>query len=330
MINTSINAYMQNGGIQKSNSQSQNTNKDSNVDKTSSNDEIKVVISDESSALMKIDNLNKKLEDIFGTKKSLTPNEQKKESELKAEIKKLDANSELPYSLSDKEAIKEISVQIEKILQKDYHSFQDDKQMFNLTKELESIGRKYKGSTLSESDNTKKENLVKELRTLQGLKNPDPYELIEADKINKKIDIVRLEFQVSQLDVNSDSYSSDKKELNEKISATLESLSKLDNEEKKYKNEEIRETAKTSINTSLSNIDSIRNSFFNSVSSSSGGYEELFSLNKSIATSTTTVDTKENKWLGFLQDSRKDLYSGGLSENEKIQNLMQRVSVLHE
>lgn len=330
MINTSINAYMQNGGIQKSNSQSQNTNKDSNVDKTSSKDEVKVVISNESNALMKIDDLNKQLEDIFGTKKALSPNEKERESELKAEIKKLDANSELPYSQNDKETIKEISVKIQKILEKDYHSFQDDKQMFNLTKELETIGRKYKDSTLSESDNTKKENLTKELRTLQGLKNPDAYELIEADKINKKIDIVKSEYEISQLDKNSDSYASDLQELNKKISSSLESLSKLDNEDEKYKSEEVRETAKSSIESSLSNINSIRNGFFNSVSSSSGGYEELFKLNKSIATSTTTVDTKENKWLGFLQDSRKDLYSGSLSENEKIQNLMQRVSVLHE
>ncbi|MFK2822064.1 hypothetical protein ACH5BK_03680 [Arcobacter sp. YIC-80] len=333
MINTSINAYMQNGGIQKSNLQNQNTNKESNIDKPSISDEIKLEISDESNALMKIDSLQKQLEDIFGTKKVLTSDELKKESELKAQIKELEVNSELPYSQDDKDIINKINIEIQKLLEKDYHSVQDDEQMFSLTKQLDEIGKKYEDSTLSTSDNTKKENLIKELRTLQGLKNPDAYELIEADKINKKIDIVKLEYQVSQLDKNSDSYISDKQALSEKISANFESLSKLDNEKERYKSEEVRETAKKSIQTSLSNIDSIKDNFYNS-KTSSNSYDNLFSLNK---TTTNSLDSSEpaeeketNKWLNFLQDSRKDLYSSNISENEKIQNLMQRVSVLHE
>lgn len=333
MINTSINAYMQNGGIQKSNLQNQNTNKESSIDKPSISDEIKLEISDESNALMKIDSLQKQLEDIFGTKKVLTSDELKKESELKAQIKELEVNSELPYSQDDKDIINKINIEIQKLLEKDYHSVQDDEQMFSLTKQLDEIGKKYENSTLSTSDNTKKENLIKELRTLQGLKNPDAYELIEADKINKKIDIVKLEYQVSQLDKNSDSYISDKQALSEKISANFESLSKLDNEKERYKSEEVRETAKKSIQTSLSNIDSIKDNFYNS-KTSSNSYDNLFSLNK---TTTNSLDSSEpaeeketNKWLNFLQDSRKDLYSSNISENEKIQNLMQRVSVLHE
>ncbi|MGA1938780.1 hypothetical protein [Arcobacter sp. YIC-310] len=333
MINTSINAYMQNGGIQKSNLQNQNTNKESSIDKPSMSDEIKLEISDESNALMKIDSLQKQLEDIFGTKKVLTSDELKKESELKAQIKELEVNSELPYSQDDKDIINKINIEIQKLLEKDYHSVQDDEQMFSLTKQLDEIGKKYEDSTLSTSDNTKKENLIKELRTLQGLKNPDAYELIEADKINKKIDIVKLEYQVSQLDKNSDSYISDKQALSEKISANFESLSKLDNEKERYKSEEVRETAKKSIQTSLSNIDSIKDNFYNS-KTSSNSYDNLFSLNK---TTTNSLDSSEpaeeketNKWLNFLQDSRKDLYSSNISENEKIQNLMQRVSVLHE
>lgn len=333
MINTSINAYMQNGGIQKSNLQNQNTNKESNIDKPSISDEIKLEISDESNALMKIDSLQKQLEDIFGTKKVLTSDELKKESELKAQIKELEVNSELPYSQDDKDIINKINIEIQKLLEKDYHSVQDDEQMFSLTKQLDEIGKKYEDSTLSTSDNTKKENLIKELRTLQGLKNPDAYELIEADKINKKIDIVKLEYQVSQLDKNSDSYISDKQALSEKISANFESLSKLDNEKERYKSEEVRETAKKSIQTSLSNIDSIKDNFYNS-KTSFNSYDNLFSLNK---TTTNSLDSSEpaeeketNKWLNFLQDSRKDLYSSNISENEKIQNLMQRVSVLHE
>lgn len=333
MINTSINAYMQNGGIQKSNLQNQNTNRESSIDKPSISDEIKLEISDESNALMKIDSLQKQLEDIFGTKKVLTSDELKKESELKAQIKELEVNSELPYSQDDKDIINKINIEIQKLLEKDYHSVQDDEQMFSLTKQLDEIGKKYEDSTLSTSDNTKKENLIKELRTLQGLKNPDAYELIEADKINKKIDIVKLEYQVSQLDKNSDSYISDKQALSEKISANFESLSKLDNEKERYKSEEVRETAKKSIQTSLSNIDSIKDNFYNS-KTSSNSYDNLFSLNK---TTTNSLDSSEpaeeketNKWLNFLQDSRKDLYSSNISENEKIQNLMQRVSVLHE
>lgn len=329
MINTNLNAYMQNGGIQKSNLQSQNVNKDSNINKTTSNDEVNLVISDESKALMKIDDLKKQLEDIFGTKKALSPSEKERESQLASQIKEIDINSELPYSEDDKERIEKLSVKIQEILEKDYHSFKDDKELFNLTKELNTIDNKYKGSTLSESDNTKKENLIKELRTLQGLKNPNAYELIEADKINKKVDIVKLELQLSQLDVNSDSYASKVKELSKEISSSYESLSKLDNEKEKYKNEEKRETAKSSISTSLSNIESIKSNFFNSTSSSSNGYDELLSLNKNTITENSAPE-KENKWLGFLQDSRKDIYSGNLSENEKIRNLMQRVSVLHE
>jgi hypothetical protein len=329
MINTNLNAYMQNGGIQKSNLQSQNVNKDSNTNKTTSNDEVNLVISDESKALMKIDDLKKQLEDIFGTKKALSPSEKERESQLASQIKEIDINSELPYSEDDKEKIEKLSVKIQEILEKDYHSFKDDKELFNLTKELNTIDNKYKGSTLSESDNTKKENLIKELRTLQGLKNPNAYELIEADKINKKVDIVKLELQLSQLDVNSDSYASKVKELSKEISSSYESLSKLDNEKEKYKNEEKRETAKSSISTSLSNIESIKSNFFNSTSSSSSGYDELLSLNKNAITENSAPE-KENKWLGFLQDSRKDLYSGDLSENEKIRNLMQRVSDLHE
>ncbi|MGP2656136.1 hypothetical protein ACOJTA_03765 [Malaciobacter sp. WC5094] len=333
MINTSINAYMQNGGIQKSNLQNQNTNKESSIDKPSMSDEIKLEISDESNALMKIDSLQKQLEDIFGTKKVLTSDELKKESELKAQIKELEVNSELPYSQDDKDIINKINIEIQKLLEKDYHSVQDDEQMFSLTKQLDEIGKKYEDSTLSTSDNTKKENLIKELRTLQGLKNPDAYELIEADKINKKIDIVKLEYQVSQLDKNSDSYISDKQALSEKISANFESLSKLDNEKERYKSEEVRETAKKSIQTSLSNIDSIKDNFYNS-KTSSNSYDNLFSLNKtttnSLDSSKPAEEKETNKWLNFLQDSRKDLYSSNISENEKIQNLMQRVSVLHE
>ncbi len=330
MINTSINAYMQNGGIQKSNLQNQNVNKESNIDKPSINDEIKLEISDESNALMKIDSLEKQLEDIFGTKKVLTSDELKKESELKSQIKELEINSELAYSQDDKDIINKINIEIEKLLEKDFHSVQDDEQLFSLTKQLDELGKKYEDSTLSTSDNTKKEKLIKELRTLQGLKNPDAYELIEADKINKKIDIVKLEYQVSQLDKNSDSYISDRQALDEKISGNFESLSKLDNEKERYKSEEARETAKQSIQTSLLNIDSIKDSFYNS-KTLSNSYDNLFNLDKADTNSIDSNEPKENnKWLNFLEDSRKDLYSSNMSENEKIQNLMQRVSVLHE
>lgn len=329
MINTNINAYMQNGGIQKSNLQNQNISKEVNNDKPSINDEIKLDISDKSNALMKIDGLQRQLEDIFGTKKTLNLDELKRESELKSQIKALDGNNELPYSQDDKDIIKKINVEIQKLLEKDFHSFEDDEQLFSLTKQLDEIGKKYENPMLLETD-SKKESLIKELRTLQGLKNPDDYELIEANKISKEIDIVKLEYQVSQLDKNSDTYSSDKKVLDEKISSTFDSLSQLDEEKERYKREESREIAKLSIQTSLSNIESIKDSFFNSETSATS-YDDLFNLDK---ISTANIDSGEsaekNKWLNFLEDSKNDLYSSGIGENEKIQNLMQRVSILHE
>lgn len=328
MINTSMNSYLQNGAMQKVKPQEQQTNnKNTNVNNNNNNNEINLVISKDSKAMLEIDNYQKQLSDIFGTKKELTSSEKETEKELKQEIENINNSESLPYSEEDKKSIKEIHLKIQKILEKPFHEYEDDNKIFDLSREISYIGEQYNEDSAKSEPDSKKEALNKELRTLQGYKDPDVPELLEAGKINKKIDIVKLELELEKLDKNSGSYEADSIELKNKISSAYESIENLDLQKETYKEEEIRETSKSSIETSLTNINRIRDSFVNGNTSSG---------QNSLSNTSETNTQKENKWLNFLQDSRKEFISNQINsdglqnENTNIRNIVEQAKTLHK
>lgn len=330
MINTSMNSYLQNGAMQKVKPQDQQTNnknKNTNVNNNNNNNEINLVISKDSKAMLEIDNYQKQLSDIFGTKKELTSSEKETEKELKQEIENINNSESLPYSEEDKKSIKEIHLKIQKILEKPFHEYEDDNKIFDLSREISYIGEQYNEDSAKSEPDSKKEALNKELRTLQGYKDPDVPELLEAGKINKKIDIVKLELELEKLDKNSGSYEADSIELKNKISSAYESIENLDLQKETYKEEEIRETSKSSIETSLTNINRIRDSFVNGNTSSG---------QNSLSNTSETNTQKENKWLNFLQDSRKEFISNQINsdglqnENTNIRNIVEQAKTLHK
>lgn len=327
MINTNVNGYLQYGGIEKYNNAQNNGNSIVNNEESKNNDSIAVDISAHSRAMLKIEDLKTQLTDIFGVKKNLTSEELEKEKELETEIEKLNAKAELPYTDEDLESLKKINLEIEQTLNKSYYDFGDDETIFNLTKEINHISSKYGPPKLSENDKIKAENLSEELRTLQGYKKPDVPELIKAEKIFAKINIIQSELKLSELDKNSNTYVEESEKLEQSISDAKEKLINLDTSTTRYEKEEIRENAKSSIQESLSRIASIKNSFYNGTSD--------FTNNSTLAYSNTVnTEPKENKWLDFLQSSREEFYSGSNDldaterENYKIQKLVERVQTL--
>ena len=292
MINTNMSAYLQNGGIQKSNLGQTQTSKDSQVGNATDNDEIKVEISEHSSIMIKIDDFEKQLEKIFGEKKELNPEELEIEKEIKLQIQQLNNNAQLPYSKADLESIEKIDTKIQEILTKSYSSYKDDEKLFDLTKQIDAIAKKYGPPALSQNDNEKVEELENALHTLYGYKEPDVPLLIEAEKIYTQIDMLNLELKIKGLDENSDSYSTESTELFKKLSDSQNSLKKLDNSKIRYETEEIRENAKNSIKNSLANIKAIRNGF-----SAESETSSLFNMEKYGLVNNDVP--KENKWLDF-------------------------------
>lgn len=331
MINTNMSAYLQNVGIQKSNLGQAQTSKNQNIEKENNADGVNVVISPQSKAMLKIDDLQKQLDDIFGVKKELNSDELKREKELKTQISNLKTNVELPYSKEDMKTIQEIDKQIKEILKKEYHSYQDDDKLFKLSKQIHNISNKYESPSLSQSNTEKVAELVAELRTLQGYKNPDFPELIDAEKIYTQMDMVKIGLEIIELDKNSDTYAADFQTLQDKLSTSMQSIDKLDTSKVEYEQEETRENAKNSIKNSLANIRAMQNSFFNGTLSSmsaSGGQPYGQNIDNSGA-------TNDNKWLDFLQSTRKDLFTG-LQDQDYTKNnesdlasLVSRARVLH-
>ncbi len=326
-----MSAYLQNGGIQKSNLGQTQTHKNFQLENAKENDEIKVEISQQSKTMIKIDDFQKQLEEIFGVKKELSPEELEKEKEIKLQIQQFNNNVELPYSKADIKSIEKIDTKIQEILTKSYFSYQDDGKLFDLTKQIEQIAKKYGPPTLSQSDKEKVEKLEDELHTLYGYKVPEVPQLIEAEKIYTQIDMLNIELKIKDLDKNSDFYATENKELLNQLTASEKSLKQLDNSKIKYEKEEIRENSKNLIKNSLANINSIKDSFYNGIESSSIFNMENYGLTKD------NVDTpKENKWLDFLQSSRKELYTGSnnlestQNEENTLSKLMSRVRTLHE
>ena len=332
MINTGLSSYVQNGGLQSANivqSQSSQSPETPKVEEEQNSDEISLSLSSDSKAMLKIDNLQEQIDKIFGVKKDLNPDELEKEKELKAEIKKLNQNLELPYSSSDKESIRNLDRQMKELLQKDFHSFDDDAKVFDFTKQINSIINQYDKPSLKEDDANKLTDLVKELRTLQGYKNPEVPELIDAQKLYTQMDMVKTELKISKLDKNSASYASENSELQKELSASKEKLVELDNDKIEYKEEESRETSKHAIKTSLESIEKIKNNFF-------GGSQTMFTNEQSYGLSqNSTSATSENKWLNFLQSTREELYTGAkdedvsTNEDNDLLNIIDRVKNLH-
>ncbi|RYA23608.1 hypothetical protein CRU96_06940 [Malaciobacter halophilus] len=328
MINTSINNYLQNDSIGKTGYSKSNLNssiKENEEAKT--NNSIFVDVSEESREKLKIENLKNQLQDIFGVKKDLTPTELKKEEEIKLEIEKINSKAEFPYSDEDLESIKKINLEIEKTLNKGYYSFSDDETIFSLTKDINRISNKYGPPKLSENDKEKLEKLNEELRTLQGYKTPDVPELIKAEKIFTKIDIIEAELKLGKLDKNLNSYSAESEKLEKKISDSKDKLNSLDKSNTIYEEEEIRENAKSSIHESLAKIEAIKNSFYN-------GTLDFKNNNSLVYSNTLNTEPKDNKWLDFLQSSREEQYlepnvDAKQRENYKLQKLIDRVQTLY-
>jgi len=291
---------------------------------------VMVNISEQSKAMLKIEDLKEQLIEIFGVKKNLSPKELEEEKELQEKIEKIKEKIELPYSQSDLESIKKINIEIEKILDKGYYRSEDDDKIFDLTKEINQISKKYDSPILSEEDQEEFIKLNDELRELQGYKNPTDEEFIKAEKIFTNIDVIKIELKLSELSLSSPSYISDSKKLNEEILASKEKLNKLNTTKEESEKELIRENAKSIIEQSLANIGSIKNGFYNQDN------EFFNTLSTRYNSNNSTPAPKENKWLDFLQTTRKELYSGssGLDTKEqedyKLQKLVERISKLHE
>jgi len=227
MINTNINGYLQYERVEQLYT---SQTKESNVLKEteSKNEEsVMVNISEQSKAMLKIEDLKEQLIEIFGVKKNLSPKELEQEKELQEKIEKIKEKIELPYSQSDLESIKKINIEIEKILDKGYYRSEDDDKIFDLTKEINQISKKYDSPILSEEDQEEFIKLNDELRELQGYKNPTDEEFIKAEKIFTNIDVIKIELKLSELSLSSPSYISDSKKLNEEILASKEKLNKL-------------------------------------------------------------------------------------------------------
>ena len=325
MINTNINGYLQYERVEQLYT---SQTKESNVLKEteSKNEEsVMVNISEQSKAMLKIEDLKEQLIEIFGVKKNLSPKELEQEKELQEKIEKIKEKIELPYSQSDLESIKKINIEIEKILDKGYYRSEDDDKIFDLTKEIHQISKEYGPPKLSGDDKEEFAKLNKELRELQGYNDPDDTQLLEAEKIFTKIDIIKTELSLSELS----STSTGREKLEEKIDSLNEKLNKLNTSKDEYEREEIRENAKFIIQQSISNIGSIKNAFYN------GDDDYFANLSASYSSSLTTTAPKENKFLDFLQSTRKELYSGssGLEAKEqedyKLQKLVDRVNELH-
>ena len=97
----------------------------------------------------------------------------------------------------------------------------------------------------------------------------------------------------------------------------------------RYEEEETRENAKSSIRESLSNINAIKNSFYN-------GETDFTGLSALTYSDSSSTEQTENKSLDFLQDSRKESYVGNTEldseeqENYELQKFIDRINTLHE
>ena len=329
---------MQNSGVQKENfiqpKHHASTNQEVEVDRNT--DPVNVALSPQAKAMLKIEDFQKQLDKIFGVKKDLNPDELEKEKDLISQIKKINENLDIPYSLSDKEAIRSIDKQMKEILGNEQHSYKDDATLLDLSKQINSIINKYDEPTLKENDSEKLSKLVKELRSLQGYKDPDVLELIDAEKIYTKMKMVEMELKASQLDVNSSSFYAESEKLQEQLSLAEKSLSELDNDKVEYKKEETRETAKNAIKNSLKMITSIQNDFFGSSSTNDFvGYSSSITMSEQTYGLSQSSNT-ENKWLDFLQTTREELYTGSKealttkSEDSDLLNIINRVTSLHK
>lgn len=329
MINTNVNGYLQYEGIGKLNTlQNEESQATTEVD-SSPNEAISLNISASSKSMLAIEDLSSRLTEIFGTKKDLSPEELEKEEELISEIDKINEQAELPYSESDLNTIKEIRLEIEQTLNKSFYSFDDDEKIYDLTKEIDYISNKYGSPTLSEDNIEAGIKLKEELHDLQGYNNPSTTELIEAEKIFATINIMKSEMKLNELDVNSSSYSVDKQNLEDEISVSTEKMDSLAKSQGRYEEEETRENAKSSIRESLSNINAIKNSFYN-------GETDFTGLSALTYSDSSSTEQTENKWLDFLQDSRKESYVGNTEldseeqENYELQKFIDRINTLHE
>lgn len=338
MISTGISSYLQNSGVQKENlvqPQSQSS-RNQEVEEDKNRDAVNVTLSPQAKAMLKIDDFQKQLDEIFGVKKELNPDELEKEKDLISQIKSIKENLDMPYSLLDKETIRSIDQQMKEILEKERHDYKDDSKLLEFSKQIHSIVKKYDGDTLKDNDNEKLSKLVQELRTLQGYKNPDVLELIDAEKIYTKMKMVEIELKASQLDINSTSFHAESEKLQEQFSLAEETLSKLDNDKVEYAKEETRETSKNAIRNSLKMIATIQNDFFGSSSKNDFiGYSSSITMSEQTYGLTQGSNT-ENKWLDFLQTTREELYTGSQetqtakSEDSDLLNIINRVTSLHE
>jgi hypothetical protein len=326
---TGISSYLQNGGVQQTTTSQNQNSKNQETQNVKNQDEVDVVLSEESKAMLKIEALREQLQKILGTPKELSYEEQKQEEELKLQIEKINEKLQLPYSSVDKERIKELDKQMKEILQKDSLSPEDDEKLFDLSKQLNNIINGYDSPTLNEEDAQKLSGLMEELHSLQGYNNPDVSELIDAEKVYVQIDIVRTQYQISQLDKTSSSYEEQHQILSQRLDNYVQELSDLDNDKTQYQEEETREVSKQAIKNSLGNIRDLQNNFFNTS-------ESIFTNQQQYGLSLNNNDSNENKWLGFLQSTREELYTGigntSATENEdmNLSNIISRIKTLHE
>lgn len=331
MINTNISSYLQNGAIQSNNLKQ---NKDNNTSRTESlsKDSISVKISDNSKIMLKIDELESQLGEIFGVKKSLNFEERQKEKELQDKIKKINIRVKAPYSSLDKEKIKELSNKIENLITKEFYSYKDDEKLSLLSKQIYEIDKKYNTSELS-FNNKQKEQLLEELRVLQGYEKPDVYSLIEAEKIFTKIKVYKNQLEISKLDINSNSYENKKNELENEIFTSKTKLEDLDISKHRYEEDQLRENYKSVIQSSLENISFIQNSFYNEQNSL---FISLDTNSYSNLNTSTKISESQNKWANFLQDTKEDFYSSyeeqNLQKNEddKLLSIVSNIRKLYQ
>lgn len=208
---------------------------------------------------------------------------------------------------------------MKELLQKDFHSFDDDSKVFDFSKQINNIVNQYEKPSLKEDDSEKLTDLVKELRTLQGYKNPEVPELIDAQKIYTQMDMVKTELKITQLDKNFASYSTENNNLQKELASSIETLTELDNDKIAYKEEETRESAKHNITSNLESITAIKNNFFSDS-------QTLFTNEQSYGLPESSSSDTDNKWLGFLQSTREELYT---NEDSDVLNIIDRVKTLH-